>query len=109
MDWPDGVKELDERSYDEFIKSYPAAVIDFWGPSCAPCKMLSPLIDSLAPEMKGKVAFGKIDVTKNIKLTSSLMIRSIPTLIFFKDGRKVKETLGFIPRNRIQQELKDII
>jgi thioredoxin 1 len=105
MEWPDTVKELDEAGFASFVKGYPAVVVDFWGPSCAPCKMLSPLIDSLAQEMKGKVAFGKVDVTKNIKLVSSLSIRSIPTLHYYKNGIKVKETQGFLPRNRLAQEM----
>jgi thioredoxin 1 len=105
MEWPNEVRELDEKSYDAFVKGYPAVVVDFWGPSCAPCKMLSPLLDSLSQEMKGKVAFGKVDVTKNLKLVQSLSIRSIPTVVYFKNGVKVKETQGFMPKNRLQQEL----
>jgi thioredoxin 1 len=105
MEWPDVVKELDESGYGSFVKGYPAVAVDFWGPSCAPCKMLSPQMDALAKEMKGKVAFGKVDVTKNLKLVSSLSIRSIPTIYYFKNGIKVKETQGFIPRNRLVQEL----
>jgi thioredoxin 1 len=109
LEWPGSVKEIDEKGFDEFVRSYPAVVVDFWGPSCAPCKMLSPLLEGLAGEMKGKVAFGKVDVTKNIKLVSSLMIRSIPTLVFYKDGKKVKETQGFLPKNRLHQELRDLV
>lgn len=105
MEWPDSVKELDEGSYEAFIRAYPAVVVDFWGPSCAPCKMLSPLIDALSKEMKGKVAFGKVDVTRNLKLVQSLTIRSIPTIVYYKGGVKVKVTQGFMPKNRLQQEM----
>jgi thioredoxin 1 len=105
MEWPDSVKELDEKGYEAFIKTYPSVAVDFWGPSCAPCKMLSPLIEALSNEMKGKVAFGKVDVTKNLKLVQSLSIRSIPTMVYYRNGVKVKETQGFIPKNRLVQEL----
>ncbi|MDG6225049.1 MAG: thioredoxin domain-containing protein [Candidatus Thermoplasmatota archaeon] len=109
MDWPDSIVELDESQYESFIRKYPSAIVDFWGPSCAPCKMLSPLMEALASEMKGKVAFGKVDVTKNLKLTSKMMIRSIPTIHYYRDGNKVKESQGFIPRSRLIQEMREIL
>lgn len=109
MDWPDSVVELNDSEFESFIGKYPSVVIDFWGPSCAPCKMLSPLIEGLATDMRGKVAFAKVDVTKDLKLTSKMMIRSIPTLQYYRDGRKIKETQGFLTRSRLMQEIRDIL
>lgn len=109
MDWPDSIVELNESDFESFIGRYPSVVIDFWGPSCAPCKMLSPLMEGLSTDMAGKVAFAKVDVTKNLKLTSRMMIRSIPTLQYYRKGIKIKETQGFLTKSRLMQEIRDIV
>ncbi|MBN1540001.1 MAG: thioredoxin, partial [Candidatus Thermoplasmatota archaeon] len=53
MDWPDRTVDLTDATFEEFTRKYKVAVVDFWGPSCAPCKMMAPLLDQLAAEMKG--------------------------------------------------------
>lgn len=109
MEWPDGVVELTENTLDEFVKKYPVVVVDFWGPSCAPCKMIAPIIDELSKSMKGKVAFAKMDVTKNLNLAARMSIRSIPTLAFYKNGNIAKQKVGFLARNKFVMELNEIL
>jgi thioredoxin 1 len=109
MEWPEGVKEIGEDNYQEFVNKYPVTVIDFWGPTCAPCKMIAPVLDDLSKQMNGQVAFGKIDVTKNLKLSGSMSIRSIPTLAFYKNGELVKTRVGFLPRNKLITEIREIL
>ncbi|MGA1819427.1 MAG: thioredoxin family protein [Thermoplasmatota archaeon] len=109
MDWPDRPVELSDSTIDEFTKSYTVAVVDFWGPSCAPCKMMAPVLEQLASEMKGQVAFGKMDVTKNMKTSMAMGIRSIPTFAFYRDGKVVKSKMGFIPKGRMITEIREIL
>ena len=109
MDWPDKPVELTDGTIDDFTGKYSIAVIDFWGPSCAPCKMMAPLIEQIAGEMKGQVAFGKMDVTKNMKTSMSLGIRSIPTFAFYKNGKMVKSKMGFIPKVKLIGEIREIL
>ncbi len=109
MDWPDKPVELTDAKYDEFIGKYPMAVMDFWGPNCIPCRMIAPLLDNIAGEMKGKVAFGKVDVTKNLKTATTLRIRSIPTLVFYKDGQLKNTVVGKVDRTRIITELRELM
>jgi thioredoxin 1 len=109
MDYPDKPVELTDATIDEFTKNYSVVVIDFWGPSCAPCKMMAPVMEQLASDLKGQVAFGKMDVTKNMKTSMSLGIRSIPTFAFYKDGKMVKSKMGFIPKSKMVGEIREIL
>jgi thioredoxin 1 len=109
MDWPDGIKEVNDQEFDEFVKGYGAVLMDFWGPACAPCKMIAPILEQLSGEMKGKLAIGKMDVTKNVKTPMKLGIRSIPTLAFYKDGKLVKTRMGFLPKPRLVAEINEVL
>lgn len=108
MDWPDSVKELGENDYTDFVNNYPVVIIDFWGPTCAPCKMIAPVIEEMATKYKGEVAFGKVDVTKNLKLAGEMSIRSIPTIAFYKNGELVKSKIGFLPKNKFNMEIREL-
>ncbi len=109
MEGSQEVKELDDGNYDDFVGSNPIAVVDFWGPNCAGCRMVSPVIDQLSEEMKGQVAFGKMDVTRNLKHTMALSIMSIPTILFYRNGSRVKEKVGFLPKGRFMMEIRELL
>jgi thioredoxin 1 len=109
MEWPDRPVELTDDTLSTFTSEHPVVVIDFWGPSCAPCKMIAPILEQLATEMKGQVAFGKMDVTKNMRTSMAMGIRSIPTLAFYKNGKMVKSKMGFIPKGRLISEIREIL
>jgi len=76
----------------EVLKSDKPVLVDFWAEWCGPCKMLSPLIDQLSDAVEGKANVGKVEVDKNQELAAKYGVRSIPCLLFFKDG-EVKETI----------------
>lgn len=76
----------------EVIKSDKPVLVDFWAEWCGPCKMISPLIDQLAEAVEGKASVGKVEVDTNQELAAKYGVRSIPCLLFFKDG-EVKETI----------------
>jgi thioredoxin 1 len=80
-------------------------VVDFWATWCGPCRMIAPILDQLAADYKDQVKVTKLDVDANIKTSSRFNVRSIPTLLFFKDGRVVDQVIGAVPRPVIEGKL----
>jgi thioredoxin 1 len=99
--------EVTDASFDEFVKSNPKVVVDCWAAWCAPCRMLTPIIDELAEE-RSDVKFAKLDVDKNRAVPSKYGIMSIPTLLYFKDGELVDKTLGALPKQAIESRLANL-
>jgi len=85
--------ELDDASFDSKIKKG-KWVVDFWASWCGPCKVLSPIVDEAAVDLKGKVNFGKVNVDENQDLAGKFEIMSIPTVLFIKDGEVVNRFVG---------------
>ncbi|MBC7671785.1 MAG: thioredoxin [Polaromonas sp.] len=82
-------------------------VVDFWATWCGPCRMIAPILDQLAIEYADKgVNVAKLDVDANIKTASRFNVRSIPMLLFFKDGKVVDQIVGAVPRQAIEEKLK---
>lgn len=104
--WPGEPVELTDQSFDDFVKKYPKVVVDCWAPWCGPCRMLSPTIDTIAKDMKGKIAFGKVNTDDNSQVSSKFKIMSIPTLLFFKDGQLVDKMIGAAPRAVVEQAIR---
>jgi thioredoxin 1 len=104
--WPGEPVPLADQSFEAFIAKYPKVVVDCWAPWCGPCRMLSPTIDAMAKDMKGKVAFGKLNTDENYQVSSKFRIMSIPTLLFFKDGQLVDKMVGAAPRPVLEQYLR---
>lgn len=96
--------EVTDADFDEFVKNNPKVVVDCWAAWCAPCRMLAPTIDEIASE-KPDVRFAKLDVDKNRAVPTKYGIMSIPTLLYFKDGKLVDKTLGALPKAAIESRL----
>jgi thioredoxin 1 len=73
-------------------------VVDFWATWCGPCRMIAPILDQLAVEYQGKVRVAKLDVDSNQKTAMRFNVRSIPALLFFKDGKLVDQVIGAVPK-----------
>ena len=73
-------------------------VVDFWATWCGPCRMIAPILEQLAVEYAGKVKVTKLDVDNNAKTGMRFNVRSIPTLLFFKDGKLVDQVIGAVPK-----------
>ena len=99
--------EVTDASFDEFVKNNPKVVVDCWAAWCAPCRMLTPIIDELAEE-KADIKFAKLDVDKNRAVPQRYGIMSIPTLLYFKDGQLVDKTLGALPKAAIEARLANL-
>lgn len=91
---------------NEVLDSDIPVLVDFWAPWCAPCRMLSPVIDELSNDYKGKIKFAKVNVDDNTELATDLQILSIPVLIIFKDGKEIKRITGANPKEYIEKEIE---
>ena len=102
--------EFNENSFEnDVIKSDKPVLVDFWAEWCGPCKMLTPVIDELAEEYSGKAVIGKVNVDNNPTIASEYGIRSIPSLLFFKEGKVQNQIMGAVSKADIAEALNKLI
>jgi len=100
------IQITDSNFAQEVEQSDIPVLLDFWAVWCGPCKMIAPIVEELAGEFEGKAKIGKVDVDNNPLIASKFGIRSIPTLLIFKGGKKVDEIVGAVPKPMIVSKLK---
>ncbi len=83
------------------VQSDIPVLVDFWAPWCGPCKMIAPILDEIAPEFEGKAKIVKINVDDNQLVAGQFGVRSIPTLLLFKNGQLVATQVGALPKNQL--------
>lgn len=99
-------RELNDQNFVEEVSKADLMVVDFWAVWCGPCQFVSPIIEELASDYAGKVSFGKLNVDENPMISSHFMIRSIPTIMFFKNGKVVDSQIGAVPKPFLEQKIK---
>jgi thioredoxin 1 len=97
---------LSDATFSSEISKYPVMVVDFWAAWCGPCRTVAPVIEQLAKEYSGRVAFGKLNVDENPLTSSEFQVESIPTLLIFRDGEPVDGIIGAAPKHQIESKLK---
>ena len=102
------VEELDGSGFDKLAQTK-AAVVDVWAPWCGPCRMVSPIVDRLSQKYDGKVRFGKLNSDDHGEKAGQLGIMSIPTLLFYKDGKLVDRIVGAYPEEVIDEHIRKLL
>ncbi|RLC59201.1 MAG: thioredoxin [Chloroflexi bacterium] len=100
---PSEVTEATFRS--DVLESEVPVLVDFWATWCGPCRMVAPIVDELAEEYEGRVKVVKVDADENTDILVSYGVRSIPTLMLFKDGQVLDQVVGFRPKGELLQLL----
>lgn len=95
----------DENFNEEVLSSNVPVLVDFYADWCGPCKMLAPVIETLAAEFEGKIKIGKLNVDNAPDTAQKYGIMSIPTLLYFKNGEIVQKTIGVVAKSEIEQTL----
>ena len=98
-----------EEGFDKALAQPGLLVVDFWADWCGPCKMLAPAIDAIAQQYEGKVLVGKVNVDDEPELAQRFGIMSIPTVMFFKDGKAVQTFVGVQPKEVLTAAAKELL
>lgn len=102
-------KTITSQNFQEVISSAPVVVVDFWAVWCGPCRALGPVVEEVAAEFEGKIVVGKCNVDEVQDISIQYGIRSIPTLIFFKNGEPVDKTIGLVPKEEIVKRINSLL
>ena len=100
--------ELTAASFDETIKEG-VCLVDFWAPWCGPCRMIAPVIEELAEAFDGKAKICKVNTDEEQDVAVRFGIRSIPTILFFKDGEQVDQMVGAASKQAFEEKLNSLI
>lgn len=102
--------QLSDESFDrEVVQSGQAALVDFWAPWCAPCRMLAPVLEEVAKEYAGKVKVAKLNTDEHPNAAARYKISAIPTLLFFKGGQVVHQLVGVHSKAEIKKHLDSLL
>lgn len=97
----------DSSFESDVLKNSTPVLLDFWAEWCGPCKMIAPALEEIASEMEGKVTIAKVNIDENPELAAQFGVRSIPTLLMFKDGELAANLVGAAPKSKLTDWIKN--
>jgi len=103
------VVEITDQNFQEVTGQAGLTMVDFWAVWCGPCRMVAPIVEQLAEDYAGQVTVGKLDVDSNQRSASQFNVRSIPTILFFRDGKVVDQVIGAVPRPALESRIKQLL
>jgi thioredoxin 1 len=103
----DKIMNVTDASFEnDVLKASQPVLIDFWATWCGPCRAIAPVVEQLAGEYAGKIKVAKVNIDDNPKVPTQYDVRSIPTLLMFKDGKVVGQIVGAVPKPKIEELVK---
>ncbi len=106
----EGIVDLTSTAWDsEVLQSSGLVMVDFWAVWCGPCRMIAPTIEELAKEYAGKIKVGKLNTDENPEVATKYKIMGIPTVMFFKDGQKVDQVVGAVPKPQLKAKIDSLL
>lgn len=99
--------EVNKSNFDKEVLKADKAIVDFWAEWCGPCKILGPRFEELSKEMKD-VKFCKLNVDENQEITAKYGVRSIPTLLMFKNGKQAGTIIGALPKDSLREKIEQV-
>ena len=101
--------QIDSDNLKELLAGEKPVVLDFWATWCAPCRMISPIIEELAQQFEGQVVIGKVDVEENEDLAVEYGVRNVPTILFIKNGEVVDKQVGAASKSAFEEKIKALL
>ena len=104
----DNIKEITDGNFQsEIAENNGLSMVDFWAEWCGPCRIVAPFVEQLAGEYAGRVTVGKLNVDNNPRTSAQFGVRSIPTMLFFKDGKVVETVVGAVPKHILDRKIQE--
>jgi len=103
------VEFTDANFEEQVLKSDKPVLVDFWAEWCGPCRMVGPVVEELSNDYSGKAVIGKVNVDHNPSIAAKYGIRSIPTILFFKNGEVVDKSVGAVPKAALADKLNAVV
>ena len=100
------VIEITDQNFGEVTGGAGLSMVDFWATWCGPCRIVAPIVEAIADDYAGQLTVGKLDVDANQRTATQYNVRSIPTILFFKEGKVVDQVVGAVPRPVLENKIK---
>jgi thioredoxin 1 len=104
------ILKLGDADFTSTIEASPVPVmVDFWAPWCQPCKLIEPFVDELAGDFAGKLTVAKVNIDESQGVAAQYNVRTIPTLLFFKNGQVVDSLQSAVPKDRLRKKIEEVL